>query len=890
MAPPEKKLLEVLRGQLQPFGIQLSSRTINESAVHFFTNEKNPLELVPIQFGQTLLHGLADADPQENWVKSKKRLGGLISALTAELGDTPETKLNLEFLTSQLQTTILRSLAEKQRAEVNRTPEHSEDLASLEKNIITFFEQLLEGTGIRLQTVDILGDPKMVNETTLTELPEKAFLFVDETGNIVLTDMQGFKPKKDASGPLSTNPMMDAAVYQNISGFIIVPTTMPLKRRKDDSRYVNSQVKRFSHEPRSNILTVDENLFNNWQEAGMPWAEGSSVQDFFSKVSSKKRIDYGAVLTEKPQPTIVTFYEPDQTHIGGNQLKVIVRKTNDVYFSVGLDLGWIFNQVPAWSGMGKTPSYYDGIAPFLKQGMFDTGFPDLRLYRSDLLLNSIRPGLIQTANRELITHLDNKHFPVSLFVCLEVLHRFGLEYLNYYLRQKYPVFYREFELSGQMNQFWKDLAAREQQVYSKKVIHSVLALTHAHQDHAIGSSFVRDSIMRMWTPHTRALLLNDHFTSSNWYVQDTAVRKLRERPELKSSGALATFAYPHYLTHDGERIEVAPDIFLTAIGVEHSVPGTAGYLVEIMHRGQLVNSVAYAGDYKDNRFFEEIGKRGGADLLIIEGTNPPKTKKDFTTETKVTENFARLLGEAGQAEPTLIIVDLIKNALVRLNSFLIETVKSGRTPVISPRIALTLHHLQQHLNLDQAHDDSLPKLSDFPSIKIWKKPAGSYKKFEQELFSVFGQVTQDELSADPNQYVLIRDSSESILKLEGIAAPSVIWVQSTYAAYDQVARIEKKYRRNFAAAHGWKILESGFHASGHVRLLKPDHPGAEQGILASLHKAKAKEIVVIHTEYRGTINDLIRQYHENDGTEIHERLRHPNGRIVLEPRKTHAGH
>ncbi|MDH5533933.1 MAG: hypothetical protein OEX81_05930, partial [Candidatus Pacebacteria bacterium] len=514
---------------------------------------------------------------------------------------------------------------------------------------------------------------------------------------------------------------------------------------------------------------------------------------------------------------------------------------------------------------------------FLRSGMFPQ---TRRLYRPDLLGISLRPvsidKVLELANGASKGKAFSSH---DEFLVLELYHYHGEEEFMALLQQSMPKYMENIRRRGKIPGLLRYLEKRDVELYTQKTFYDGLLLTHAHQDHAIGSSFIKDDIIRGWSPITRSLLLADHKLANAWYVQDTAARKRRDMDKVGAAYPVTEYPFINFM--DGQRIEIAPGIFVTGHDVYHSIPGSLGFKVEVEHKGKVVSSLAYGGDYRDSTFFERLAESSPVDLLIIEGTNPPSVKKDSISvdEPQVRKNMSEVMNEARDGHK-LLVIDIVKNNFERMISIIEEAISRGRTVVISPKIAWRCRSIE--LMQTQMPEHLRVKLPDFndPRIKLWKKPMSRYNPQEREMFERHGYVDQDALSEVPEQYVLIRDGNEQPEKLEGINADA-IWILSIYGTYDHGAAQTRRHLHRFAKQYGWEVRSKGYHATGHGPLVRSEHPDSKGSILDGVSQAGAKELAIVHTQKRALVSDAVRSYDELKDIPIHDKFTHPWYKIPL---------
>ena len=772
---------------------------------------------------------------------------------------------------------------EKQKEQKVLTRAEEGDITELKGEVLDYLNSIFEGTGHKA----VFADSKVYNGTQLVSterFPLVDILIIsagdDMSFKPVYLDLYGWKAKKEL-------PFDELIPYGDVCGIVIVDNEESLFSRKEIRRKTSSQLRHYyPTEPNGKVLTVDRNLLNRWKKMKSPEVI-PEVRDMAIKLLPERQsAAYG--LRKKSSGRAEHYYimhEPFRSRIGGHQGFLVSKETEDYSKAVVTDFGYPFDINPAWGGIGSGPSYSDGIMPFLRSGMFPQ---TRRLYRPDLLQTSLRPvsidNILDLAKK---SNLGNKFGGPDEFLVLEIFHYYGEEVFMTMLQQSMPTYLEQIRRRGKIPGLLKYLEQRDQQLYSQKTVYDALLLTHAHQDHAIGSSLVREDILRGWSPITRALLLADHKLANAWYVQDTAARKKREEDKIGASYQVTEYPFINLL--DGQRTEVVPGTFVTGFDVYHSIPGAQAHLIEkVGNSGAVEASVLYCGDYRNGDVFDRIGRSRPVDLLVIEGTNPPNGKKESTSydEAMVRDNLAEVIEEV-RASGKLLVIDLVKNNVERLNSIIEEATVRGRTIVVSPKIAWRCEQIM--LQQMDWSDDEKTKLPDFsnPNILIWKKPMSRYTPHDNDMIERYGHIDQDGISAVPEQYLLVRDGGEQSEKLEGIQAEA-IWILSIYGTYDHIAAQQRRHIHKSADQFGWDLRTTGFHATGHAPLLKADHPEADGGVLHQLNEAQAKnahgitrQIVITHTQKRQAVAEALRSYKALAKVPIHDKVKHPWNTIDL---------
>lgn len=657
----------------------------------------------------------------------------------------------------------------------------------------------------------------------------------------------------------------------NVCGLILVDNSLSSQDIKKTENDALAQLRAYYPVmPQARILALTTELLQLWKSSGLTINKSPKINSRYLELSqNQKNINLNKIAG--PTKIGVHVYEPEKSHIGGTQLTMKVDYGENYSENIILDRGWIFD-LAVNSSQRSSASYSDGLNGYLSNSMWAL---QKNVFRTDLLVQSVNPEVLNSLVN--IKKEDNPDVFASVeeFIGLELYQRFGFDGLMSILEEKTPYYFAQLRKKGKLsnNSFVTNLKERASRVYRKVEKNLVALFSHAHQDHAIGSAFLRDEIVRGWSPITRAFLLGDYKNSSDWYVQETAVRKLRE--EGKVGSAFPVYEYPYIpFLGSGEKIQVSDNVYISALDVEHSIPGSLAFRVDVLQNNQRLSSVVYPGDYKNPGIFSKLKEMGAIDLLFVEGTNPPNVHKDSAhfTETLVKDNFAKVMTEVNVSNK-LLIIDLVKNNTERLANLLEEAYLHGRTVVISPKIVQRCQGLELIQKvLSEKYKLKMPNFS-LPNIKIWKREMSEYGREHSEMFAQYGAVDIDMLSKNPTQYILIRDSNENIEKIMGISAPAV-WIRSIYGDYDFEAKQRTSYYQRRADEKGWSMRREGFHATGHGPLTYSSNDPKKSGILANLHKSEAKKYAIIHTEDRGRVHKTMMSYPNLQDKEVVHQITH----------------
>ncbi len=674
--------------------------------------------------------------------------------------------------------------------------------------------------------------------------------------------------------------MGEEAPIANVAGMIFFEDGISVRARKEKLRGVQTWVRTWFSNRELQILAVTKQTLQMWREKGRVVALEKDVVAFLEDSDEVTQVRHGFYIPSRTGGEVsLRMFEPDHSDIGGTQM-FFTNKRGGLRQTVLLDFGWPFGRDENIDSVLGRPGYPAGLLPYLRAGII----PDVpRLLRHDLLDVSMSAQLFNTEDR------------YGMFVLKELYHRHGLPDLKEMTRKTIPVY----EANAINWRRWEQILPRwREKEYLDKEQFLAMLFTHGHQDHAAGGSFVRFEIPAGMSKKTHLVCEVDYISGWHWTVQEMIKRKMRETGKKN--------AYPVedrsvIVFEEGETIDLGGGIRATGWPIYHSMDAMGYHLESVDAFSNVIASLAYPGDYRfDTRFFAEVGKRG-VHTLFVEGTNPPGVKKSSAavTEAMVKDNIHKELKESN-VDNELLVIRVVKGNEERLQN-LVE-IAGDRIVLVSRRVAQFLHmdNIWQQLNKDEEEaldeEEWLRLLEEgkmslgAPLLRsdrvfVYKGNKQSYHKWEKELMEMYGNVSDDEMSAFPRKFMLILDHRDRISNLGiGGQGTKVKFIDSIYWAYDDSAKKEVRHVMNECERRGWKYLsdfragsggliaaaQGRFHASGHtdfehqVEMIKLAHP---------------ERIIIGHTQKRGVMADALERALRDalPGLEIVGSMTHPWG-------------
>jgi ribonuclease J len=418
---------------------------------------------------------------------------------------------------------------------------------------------------------------------------------------------------------------------------------------------------------------------------------------------------------------------------------------------------------------------------------------------------------------------------------------------------------------------------------------SAVLLTHGHLDHAGGLAFLDPSIPIVTTPMTLALLRawqeggnspmqaevtymaerkND--PSGRLIVPDRTSPKIGRTFSLLSDAPgsllniLQTSPYGERTIYNATPPTRAPgrwdDLELRWSGVDHSVYGAAGFLLEA--DGVLVGytgDLRFAGERKKETeaYTRLLEKQGSELVLVVEGTRltrPGDSKKQpIITESEVEANCQRAVeGYRGK----LVVADFGPRNVERLRTFRRIAGATGRQLVVTPKDAYllrVLHSVDSSIELDFGPG----------GMRIIEEPSAEDRRvWQREVTRLFGNayISPTEVAAHKEKWILCFSfyDCNDLVDLKG-ATEGGLWLYSSSEAHGEESEFDFMRLQNWirwAGMHqvGFRYTTSpegeaqltfdhpddvGHHSSGHATQLE---------LLDFIKQVAPKAIIPVHTE------------------------------------------
>lgn len=418
---------------------------------------------------------------------------------------------------------------------------------------------------------------------------------------------------------------------------------------------------------------------------------------------------------------------------------------------------------------------------------------------------------------------------------------------------------------------------------------SAVLLTHGHLDHAGGLAFLDPSIPIVTTPMTLALLRawqeggNSPMQSEVTYMagrkNDPGGRLIvadRTSPKVGRTFSLLSEAPGSFLnilqtSPYGEKTVYNPtlptrapghwdDLELRWSGVDHSVYGAAGFLLEadgvvVGYTGDL----RFAGERrKETETYTRLLEKQATDLvLVVEGTRltrPGDSKpQPIVTESEVEVNCRK---DVERYEGKLVVADFGPRNVERLRTFRRIALATGRQLVVTPKDAYLLHVLH-------SVDPSIEVDFGGGGMRILEEPSAEDRKAWQKVVTMlFGDayLLPDEVAEHKERWILCFSfyDCNDLVDLRS-ATEGGLWLYSSSEAHGEESEFDFLRLQNWirwAGMHqvGFRYTtgpgrepqltfehpdDVGHHSSGHA---------TQKELLDFIKQVSPRAIIPVHTE------------------------------------------
>jgi len=350
-------------------------------------------------------------------------------------------------------------------------------------------------------------------------------------------------------------------------------------------------------------------------------------------------------------------------------------------------------------------------------------------------------------------------------------------------------------------------------------------LSHAHLDHMDYVRYVRRDIP-VWAGETtwRIIYAREIVTPRK---EEYRLAQLSD-PSDRLLDCVGTLPLASSF-RTGEKVKVG-EFEVTPIHVDHSTPGSYGFLVEGPE-----GTIAYTGDLRFHGARAEMSEdflraAEGVDVLLIEGTNILESKVSSEEEVR---HKVRDLAQKAQKNQGLLAASFSAVDIDRLRTFYQIARETGRKLVISMRQACLMELLRPEI--ESGRIKHIFKLGD-PEVEIYQREKEIMFKWERKLADRFETVDGPSVSQKQDRVVLFATYYD-MTELLGIKPkPGSIYVYSESEPWDEEGEIEFGKLENWLEFLGLSMFQ--VHASGHASSLE---------LKEVVERLNPKRVVVVHS-------------------------------------------
>jgi len=358
----------------------------------------------------------------------------------------------------------------------------------------------------------------------------------------------------------------------------------------------------------------------------------------------------------------------------------------------------------------------------------------------------------------------------------------------------------------------------------QKPLYDAVFISHPHFDHTAHLQFLDPAIPLYMGETCEKILDSNQSTTTSFFFSKE--EKKEKNDSITQKNELHTF-------RTGQKISI-DSLTITPIHVDHSVPGSYGFLVETSQ-----GAIAYTGDLrahgnKPQLTHDFLSKAASfePELLIIEGTRVSehenrKNHSETTVKTSSTDVVSSATG--------LCLAMRYPKDLDRFRSFYEISKKIGKTLVISLKTA--------HLLLSLSSDTSLalPNPVSDKNILVYAREMKTYKKWEKELFELLSSKCIDSSYVSKHQKELIWELDfNQMTELIDVAPSGGACIHSMSEPFeeDPISQLQDSVLKNWLSRFSMPYYQ--LHASGH---------SSKEEIFSMISLINPKKVAPVHTHH-----------------------------------------
>jgi ribonuclease J len=361
-------------------------------------------------------------------------------------------------------------------------------------------------------------------------------------------------------------------------------------------------------------------------------------------------------------------------------------------------------------------------------------------------------------------------------------------------------------------------------------------LSHAHMDHYDAIRFIKDCCPIHCGETAMNIILGREFSGTS-IGEDYVVAKMTVKDGVTINKKFAPFRTGSVVT-DFSPLEITP------IHVDHSIPGSYGFLVESSNA-----NIVYSGDFRmhgvksdmTNDFIKKA-KEFEPDIMIIEGTHIDYSSLE--SEGDVKQKIERLVaGTKG-----IVLCGCSNTDIDRLRTLYEVAISQGRKLAISMKQASIIHQLRKDSGL------SLFSLSD-PGVRIYQKDKKTMRLYEKIIVGAYGNNVIDAglVGKNNGEFMMVATLYDMGEMIDIKPMPGSIYILASAEAFNEEMEMQQDRLLSWLNHYGIPVYH--IHASGHASALE---------LKNAIEEIRPKKVFPVHTQYP----ELFKKFMGNIGIDI----------------------
>jgi ribonuclease J len=323
------------------------------------------------------------------------------------------------------------------------------------------------------------------------------------------------------------------------------------------------------------------------------------------------------------------------------------------------------------------------------------------------------------------------------------------------------------------------------------------------------------------------------------YCGETTLTILRTLSEMRPKGFENDLDGIDFRTfRTGDKISFG-DIQLEPIHVDHSVPGSYGFLVHTSN-----GNIAYSGDFRAHGSkasltadFVDAARKSRPQIFLCEGTN--LVRGDLRTEQEVLEKSEHVVNKT----KGLVLASFSSADIDRLRTFHEIAEKNDRILALSMKQGYLLRSLSKDKHLE------VPDVLKDPHIAVYQRTKKTYYHWEKDILSQTTVKTSKDIHETQGKVILASSSYDMNEVLDIQPGPGGAFINSSSEPFNEEMEMDHERFINWLNHFGLPMYQ--IHSSGHMMPTE---------LRETIHQIAPKRLIPIHSEqpelYRLFVKDL----------------------------------